>query len=359
VKSFPALLGRQSGVLEVQRDRLTFTSDADPTKVLVLSPFNIELTTGGQNSIHYYLKDPSQPQQIICVQDSRLLEALSEFEITATQSLHSQVKRRKNLRTLALGTPFLAVVILFFAIPFFLSLLPISTLSSLLNEQQEKKLGQWLYPLAKHQLQIVDGHPAEAAVRKLVDFLKSANPELQSYQFEIHISSHDEINAMALPGAIVVVNQGLLRKAESAEEVLGVLAHELAHVERRHLVKSLVGRMGSLVGVLFLSSLIGTDAALVIANTTDFISLKFSRDDESAADLQGFHFLHRAHVSAEGMIQFFSRLEAEEKALPKALSFLSTHPLSKERVQSLKSLAGKNPINQLALLPVSKAELNY
>ncbi|MGZ5278683.1 MAG: M48 family metalloprotease, partial [Pseudobdellovibrionaceae bacterium] len=264
MKTFPALLGRNGGLLEVQRDAIVFTPDRTPDQLIRLSTRRLEISIEGQNSQHYYLKDPAQPDSVLFVQDIAVIETLASFGQPAAQVILEKSKSLRLRRNLLVGSPFLVSLLMLLALPFLISMMPIGWLSSALTFEQEQKLGQFLFHLTKKELQIMQQSKAQNGLEKLVVFVQASTPELQALEFEVYVSESSDINAFALPGGILVFNKGLLEKAESVEEVLGVLAHEMAHVERRHSVKALAGRLGSLGGLIVLSSVIGSDAAMVI-----------------------------------------------------------------------------------------------
>jgi beta-barrel assembly-enhancing protease len=168
----------------------------------------------------------------------------------------------------------------------------------------------------------------EEITRRLTDHVADS-----PYRFDVTVVTNNAVNAMALPGGSVIVYTGLLKQAESPEEVAGVLAHEINHVLLRHGVESMVQSVGVMALVVVLlgnqQGLIGVLERLGIQLTTT----KFSREKETEADLQGLHLLHQANISPAGMIQFFERL-AKTEGGPVAL--LSTHPMSAERAARLK-----------------------
>lgn len=160
------------------------------------------------------------------------------------------------------------------------------------------------------------------------------------YRFRATVVRNETVNAMALPGGSVIVYTGLLKQADSPEEVAGVLAHELSHVVLRHGMESMVQSAGLMTIVMVVlgnqQGAIGALERLGIQIT----SLKFSRDKETAADLHGLHLLDEADISPAGMIAFFERL-AKSDGMPTAL--LSTHPMSAERAARLKREASSLP----------------
>jgi predicted Zn-dependent protease len=154
------------------------------------------------------------------------------------------------------------------------------------------------------------------------------------------------LNAFAMPGGNVVIHSGLLLAADRSEEVAGVLAHEIAHVTQRHGFRSIISSLG-LYQVLQLFIGDATGLLAVLANNSAFlIDRKFSRDFEREADNTGWEYLMRANIEPTGMIDFFKKVQIEEKkqleqlhaqGADKVLSFISTHPGTDERISSLEA----------------------
>lgn len=152
------------------------------------------------------------------------------------------------------------------------------------------------------------------------------------YRFELHVIRDPAVNAAAFPGGQVIVNTGLIAEAATPDEVAGVLAHELAHVLRRHTLRATLDKIGLVTAVMLVfdsgSALFELEAALRLAD------LKFSRDHEREADKVGLELMHAAGLDTGAMSSFFARLAAKGD-LPGSLAFLSTHPGSAERAAEL------------------------
>jgi predicted Zn-dependent protease len=158
------------------------------------------------------------------------------------------------------------------------------------------------------------------------------------------------LNAFAMPGGNVVIHSGLLMAADSPEEVAGVLGHEIAHVTQRHSIRSIISSAGLF---LVLQTMVGdvTGIVGVLANNSAFLlDRKFSRDFEREADNHGWDYLLAANIKPEGMIVFFTKMQAEEKRMrekmkeatsidvdPSSLEILSTHPATDERMKNLQA----------------------
>lgn len=174
--------------------------------------------------------------------------------------------------------------------------------------------------------------PVEAILARL---LEAAGP--QPYQFQVRVVQDDAVNAYALPGGGVVVMTGLLKKADSPEEVAGVLAHELQHVLGRHTLRSLYRQVK---WQLALAVLGGRDMQQVLMGQAAGLSqLSYGRDMETESDTRGAALLVEAGLSPRGLRDFFVHLAEEEGKSPQPLEFLSTHPATSHRIETLERLA--------------------
>jgi predicted Zn-dependent protease len=142
----------------------------------------------------------------------------------------------------------------------------------------------------------------------------------------------ETINAFALPGGYVVVFTGLLKHAQGPDEVAGVLAHEVQHVVLRHGLERMVASLGLTAVVTILTGneqgLVGLAKRLGLQLAT----LKFGRDQETAADVGGVRMLYRAHINPDAMVAFFLGLADRD---PAQIELLSTHPMSAARAERL------------------------
>jgi predicted Zn-dependent protease len=140
------------------------------------------------------------------------------------------------------------------------------------------------------------------------------------FQFQLMVAKADDVNAFALPGGYVVVNRGLLKEAESGDEVAAVLAHELSHVTLRHSTKRLAGSLGASAALALIFGMVDIGApAFTVAHLS---GLHYERDQEAEADQQGLGLLLGAGISPMGMATFFERIS--HSARPPEI--ISTHP---------------------------------
>jgi predicted Zn-dependent protease len=182
----------------------------------------------------------------------------------------------------------------------------------------------------------------EELEKMLAPLVKVLPKEFQEMNF--FIADDKNLNAFAMPGGNIVLNRGLLEKADSDIEVLGVVAHEMAHVTQRHVLRSMIQGVGIF---LLIQTMLGdmTGLIAVLGDQGSFLlSRSFSRDMETEADKVGFQYLMAAKIPPEGLIAFFKKIILEsEKVLGKELSkvnisFLSTHPDTEKRISEIENM---------------------
>ena len=157
------------------------------------------------------------------------------------------------------------------------------------------------------------------------------------YTYRWYVSNDKEVNAFALPGGIIVVNAGLIAKAASADELAGVLAHEIQHVEQRHTLQQMIHAAG---WAAVLAVVLGDVSAITAIVVHQLGNLRNSRHLEAQADAEGLKALAHAGIPVEGMASMFRRLQAEEeKRGGDVPSLLSSHPATAERIAELERLS--------------------
>jgi predicted Zn-dependent protease len=219
----------------------------------------------------------------------------------------------------------------------------------LVSVQDEVRIGQQ----AQQEIRRQTPEVRDPAVRDYVSRLGAqlaAHASGERYPYTFSTADYRELNAFALPGGPVWIYRGVLATAGNEAQVAGVLAHEVAHVARRHsarqmtkgaVANGLVGLLGALLG----DEGAGAAAAQLAANVTaSGVMLKFSRDDEREADQEGLRILQRAGYDTRGMLEFMQTLAAQQGRAPGSVQqFLSTHPDPASRVRDLEQLVAASP----------------
>lgn len=168
---------------------------------------------------------------------------------------------------------------------------------------------------------------------------------------EIVLINDSSINAFVAGGQVVYLHSGLIDAADTANEVQGVIAHEIGHITGGHIIRSSEG-IGKAGNISILSMVLGVAAALAGAGEAGMgviaagqqaamgSYLAFSRVQESSADAAGAEYLSKAGISGRGSLAFFKKLQNQEFRYGYSQSddaaFTRTHPLSGDRIARLR-----------------------
>jgi len=145
------------------------------------------------------------------------------------------------------------------------------------------------------------------------------------YQLNVRVFNYNQENAFAVPGGYIVLFSGLIKAADSAEEVAGVLAHEIGHVVHRDSTRRTLQTAGSagIIGMIF-GDFAGGFAILAV--TKQLINAQYSQDAEAGADSFAHEMLARAGLPSTSMAIFFERLKKKYGGKTGLLSHLASHP---------------------------------
>jgi predicted Zn-dependent protease len=154
--------------------------------------------------------------------------------------------------------------------------------------------------------------------------------------FTIKVVDADDVNAMALPGGFFYVNSGLILAADDEAELAAVMAHEIAHVARRHATRGQtradIANIMTLP-LIFVGGGIGYAAREAAGIGLPLTFLKFSRGFEAEADYFGLQYMYKAGYDPNAFVTIFEKLQALDKKKPGTLSkAFSTHPQTPDRI---------------------------
>lgn len=154
---------------------------------------------------------------------------------------------------------------------------------------------------------------------------------------KVHIIKNDEINAFAMPDNHLVVYTGLIEASKSEEALLGVLGHEIAHIEGNHVMK----KLSKEIGFSMLLSMTGSNAGLIKEVLKTISSSAYDRNLEQEADLQSVDYMINANIDPRPFADFMYDLSVDNE-LHKYTYWITTHPESEERAKYiLNSIKGK------------------
>ena len=193
--------------------------------------------------------------------------------------------------------------------------------------ENEQKLGDMIFEQYRPTLKLITQGEAPRAIAEIGEKLGLDAP----YKFKWHVADNPAVNAFAIPGGHIVVFTGLIKAAQTPEEVTGVLAHEIQHVVQRHSLKAMIHNLGWRATIAIVTGDLSGGMAGEMA--TQLGVLKYGRDKETEADMQGLALLKKVRVDPNGMVQFFETL-ARQSGAP--IELLSTHPSTTERITALR-----------------------
>lgn len=157
------------------------------------------------------------------------------------------------------------------------------------------------------------------------------NLDSTEYDYVFKILDDSQINAFTIPGGRIYTLKGLLSFAETPEEVAAVLAHEIGHAEKRHVVDKLAKEFG--INILF-SIIAGGDMVLVGDLAQTVLSSAFDRRQEEEADDYALRLLEKSGINPRVMASFFRRMNRENLGYDEHLEMIMSHPHNNARIQN-------------------------
>ncbi len=199
--------------------------------------------------------------------------------------------------------------------------------------------------VSRHDALVADDHPEvrrlRAIARKLIPHATRWNARAAQWQWEVNLIGSKEINAFCMPGGKIAFYSGILSTLKlTDDEVAIVMGHEIAHALREHgrerAAKSGLASVGAQLAGIGLSALLGLDrhtATTATGSIANLTMLKFSRDDETEADLVGLDLAARAGYDPRAGIALWQKMDrVGRNATPQ---WLSTHPAGKSRIAEM------------------------
>ncbi len=177
------------------------------------------------------------------------------------------------------------------------------------------------------------------------------------FKFKPRVVEASTVNAFALPGGPMVVYTGLIRAAETPEQLAGVLAHEMAHVTRRHGMQRIAQSLGVVAGIQLLFGDVSGVAAVALEILRHGAINSYGREQEHESDMDAVKTLVAAKVDPLALAQFFEILQKSESGAPSLVAFLGTHPDLSQRIRDVKSSAEKLKLGETQPLLENWAEV--
>ena len=270
--------------------------------------------------------------------DARLVLPLSEWSPLIGDRLAGRVRARRRREVWLVGgltaAAFAVVLFVFVGVPVLSGPLARATpvdMEQRMGENFDAQVGA-IFPTCRN-----------AEGQRILDALGDRIAGGADTPFDIRVRAVEApmVNAFALPGGPVLITDGLIAEAESPDELAAVVAHEIAHVELRHVMQAVWRNlgMGMLLDLVVGGGTGAGQQAVILAGQAS--DLTYSRDAELQADARGQALLHAAGLSSTGMAPFFERIARAEGAgrLGETVEFMNSHPDSNRRARVARAAA--------------------
>jgi predicted Zn-dependent protease len=180
-----------------------------------------------------------------------------------------------------------------------------------------------------------------AIAQRIIPYAEPWNPRAKQWRWEVNLLGGKEVNAFCMPGGKIAFYFGILSQLQlNDDEVAAIMGHEMAHALREHARERMGKTAATRIGASVLSAFLGLggtgDALLNMGG--QLLSLKFSREDESEADIVGMELAARAGYDPQAGVSLWQKMLAASKGAPP--QFMSTHPSGATRIQDIE---GKLP----------------
>jgi beta-barrel assembly-enhancing protease len=325
---------RQAATVRLMREGLEITTAAGGTR---LWPYReLRQTQGAYAGEEVRLERGGELPETLLVSDTAFLQSLHEAAPHVGARFHDPRRRaaRRRWTIVAAGGVVAATVAIYlWGIPLLAGLV-----TPYVPVAWEEALGRSAMTYLAPPPQRCGDPALGAAMDAVVARLLSAGPP-SPYTMRVYVVNRPVVNALAAPGGHVVIFHGLLERTGTPEELAGVMAHELQHVLRRHTTRAVIQDVGTGLLLMALTGDVTGPLAYGLQTARALGELRYSRRNEEDADVEGMRMLLAARVDPAGLITFFEKMEKEEGAQPKALTYLSSHPMPAERIARLKALA--------------------
>lgn len=234
---------------------------------------------------------------------------------------------------------FVTFLCLFFGVWFLLSRINFtgSVDFKKISKSNEEKIGNSILDFLKKTNETVESDSIIQVVNLMKNRLCKYN-KLDSTQIAIYVFANDDANAFALPGNNMVIYTGIMELCKTPEELCAVMAHEMVHIEHRHMIKKLTKEVGVSLLVTLASG--ESNAEILKGITKTITSSAFDRDLERDADETAVQYLAKANIDPEHFANILFRL-SQKADVSKNLEWISSHPNTNDRTADILKLRRK------------------
>lgn len=349
--------GRAGAEITINRGEIIAYTQCDGQPVFSIPINQCQLDLGGASGRMLFCRTPDG-QLTIFSEDKHFAQALVLHSGGLLGNQINTLKRAVRSESQKLGFWILAgslacALILF--IGYFAMLWAAKATIASLPISIDEKIGKLALDSMDVGKRLDSAHPASKLVQSIVDKLQP-HAAIPNMKFKVIVVEDPQVNAFALPGGQIVVFTGLIREATSAEQIAGVLAHEMSHATLRHGLQSVSQSLGIVAAIQLFVGDIGGLVALGAQIAQQSILTSYSRTSETEADLEGARMLHAAKIDPQAMAEFFGLLKEKEGDIPDAIAWISTHPQHSTRIENIKNHQKSFPATQYEPLELNLKE---
>jgi predicted Zn-dependent protease len=343
------------GCVILSTHTLRFVSDTQTWEIPV-QHLVAEVRPGDEERICF--TDPHQPGLQIFTEDLSLLDCqVTPALVRARQRLEDRLSRGELRRRIKIVAYCAVVCVACIWLAGLIVAGMVKSLARKIPPEWDEKYGASIIAEFQDEGSFLEDSNAVARLERLAAPLMQVLPPVPN-GYHFHIANSEDVNAFAAPGGHIVVNTGLLRLADRPEQVVGVIAHEVAHVTERHTYRGQISSAGPLLICAVFMGGKGGPMGLISGGTALVAGAGFSQEFETEADNVGWNYLVAAKIDPRGMIEMFHKFKAEEDAMEglEVPDALSTHPSLERRIKRLdakwKKLKSKGNFVTLSEEPV-------
>ena len=213
---------------------------------------------------------------------------------------------------------------------------------TLTSTEKEVAIGRTLARRVEAELPVVADEPMQARVRSIGERL-AAVCDRRELVYSFTVVHEEEVNAFSLPGGYVFLNDALVEKAASDDELAAVISHEVAHIAARHAVRQSESSLGLQLAQLATLVTRNGQAAQGVSVAGIAMQLAYAREDELEADRLGVKYMKAAGFDSKAMLAFLEKLRDLDRDkshyLPRGVvrpHYALTHPYIPERLRAVK-----------------------
>jgi predicted Zn-dependent protease len=212
------------------------------------------------------------------------------------------------------------------------------------SSQLEKSLGDFY-------MDIITMDDKEITDEKLTDIIDEIKKRIckengiDAESLKIHLVRSSDVNAFALPDHHIVIYSELIMFCKTPEELAGIMSHEIAHIEKKHIMS----KLSKEIGFAALSAMINLGGGGV-ESLKILTSSAYDRKMEDQADETAVEYLQKSKINPAALADVMFRFSVQESDIQKHLTFISTHPDSEKRAEKILKLGEKETIEYIPLL---------